>query len=214
MNKQDLLDTILDLPTALREQLADEIYQSLDPSEPGLNADWIVEANHLMRKLENTPPALPEDLSSAVEDTAEDPEDNQTDTIFELVDEIRLHCTLRARTKSFKERDGIPGDQVRQEIKERRKQREKLLGKLEVSTGPVPDVVAVEPLDDFKLELTFKSGGQRIFNLKPLRKGIFSELQDPDYFSWVRVHWGGIRWPYGETLYPNILYTNSVPKNE
>ncbi|MCW9706275.1 DUF2442 domain-containing protein [Fodinibius salsisoli] len=216
MKKQELLNIIFDLPNALREQLADEIYQSIDSSESGLNADWIVEANHLMRKFENIPPPLPDDMSPAeeTENSPDDDGDSRMKTLFDLIEKIHLHCTLRARTKSFKEGDGIPVNQVKREIKERRKQREKLLGGLKTSSGPVPDVSAVSPLDNFKLELTFESGEQRIFDLKPLRKGIFSELQDPDYFSWAGTHRGGIRWPYGETLYSNILYTNSIPKDK
>jgi len=213
MKKQDILNKINDLPVAMREQLADEIYQDLDSSDSSLNSDWIVEANHLMRKLENTPPSIPEEYLEETEKTRGDlKEDSQTETLWDLIDEIRLHCTLRARTKSPKE-EYIPGDQVFGELKERSQQREKLLGDLKVSSGPVPDVVAVEPLDDFKLQLTFEGGEQRIFDLKPYRKGVFSELQDPDYFSWVRLHWGGIRWPYGEQLYSIILYPNSIPEN-
>lgn len=131
-------------------------------------------------------------------------------TLFELIDELRLHCTLRARTKSSTEDDGIPSKEVFREIQKRREQREELLGDLDTPSGPVPDVTVVEPLDDFKLHLTFAGGEQRIFDVKPYRKGIFSGLQEPEYFSWVWIRWGDILWPNREHLGARVLYHNSV----
>src|SRR5690625_1598893 len=216
MTKNELLDIILDLPANMREQLADEIYQSVDSAESGLNADWIVEANHLMRKFEDIPPPMPEEESSPKENEAppEASEDNQAETLFELIDNLHLHCTIRARTKSLSEEEGIPSEEAFREIRKRQEQREELLGDLEVPSGSVPDVTAVRPLDDFKLHLTFENGEQRIFDVKPYRKGIFSGLQDPEYFSWARTRWGGVRWPNRELLGAKRLYHNSVSVDE
>src|SRR5690625_4116583 len=83
--------------------------------------------------------------------------------------------------------------------------------KLIVKSSSAPDVTAVRPLDDFKLHLTFENGEQRIFNVKPYRKGIFSGLQDPEYFNWARIRWGSVRWPNRELLGAKRLYHNSVP---
>ena len=212
MEKEKLLDIILDLPANMREQLAEEIYQSLDSAGSNLNSGWIVEANHRMQQLEDIPPPMPADESSheETEISPEDSEDNPLETLLDLIDEVRLHCIIQARTKSLSGQEGIPGEQVFRKIRERRARREELLGDLDTPSGPVPDVIDVRALDDFKLHLTFENEEQRIFDIKPHREGIFSGLQDPEYFSWVKVRWGNIRWPNSESLGSRELYHNSL----
>jgi len=71
----------------------------------------------------------------------------------------------------------------------------------------------VQPLEDYKLKLTFENNEEKIFDLKPyLNLGKFSELQDPELFKKVRVSFDTIEWPNGIDLDPEFLYKHS--KNE
>lgn len=79
-----------------------------------------------------------------------------------------------------------------------------------ISKGTLPpDVTAVEPLEDWKLHLTFENGEERIFDMKPYRYGVFARLEEPDYFARVRIVDGSICWPHGQDLYCGMLYKNS-----
>ena len=67
-----------------------------------------------------------------------------------------------------------------------------------VSGKPLPPkVTAVEARDDWKLQLTFTGGQERIFDMKPYRYGVFARLEEPDYFERVRIVDGSICWPLG-----------------
>jgi len=215
MKKDELLDIILDLPSKHREQLAEEIYQSLKPGEESLNASWIVEANHHMQRLEDTPPALPEegcndDLAhDGSDETTEVPDHQMIENIWVYIDRLRFHFGLEVALRDT--REGTPHEEVMREIQEYMEQHEDLLGGLEMGPRSSPDVTAVRPLDDFKLHLTFAGGGQRVFDMQPYCRGLFAALQDPEYFSWVRVHQGGIQWPEREGMGARRLYKNSDP---
>jgi hypothetical protein len=79
-----------------------------------------------------------------------------------------------------------------------------------VSGGPLPPkVIKVEPLDDWKLKLSFDNGEERIFNMKPYRFGVFARLEEVDYFERVRVVDGSISWPHGQDLAYDMLYVES-----
>ena len=56
-------------------------------------------------------------------------------------------------------------------------------------------VIDVEPLNDYKLLLTFENGEKRIFDVSPyLDKGIFQELKNEEKFRTVRVSFDSIEW--------------------
>lgn len=58
-------------------------------------------------------------------------------------------------------------------------------------------VIYVEPLDNYKLRINLSDGQSGIFDVSPyLEKGIFGELKNKDYFSIVRVTFGGVAWPH------------------
>lgn len=220
MKKQELLDIILELPANQQEQLAEEIYQTLDAVEDDLNAAWIVEANNLMQRYEDTPPALPEEFDSKDEEyenaeSAEVPDHLMIEDIWDCIDYLRVHLTLRTRLQQSKKQEGVPGEQVMKELEERSQQRDQelqeLFGDLEPFRGQAPNVTVVQTLDDFKLHLTFEDDMQGIFNMKPYCRGMYSDLQDKDYFSWAKVHWGGVYWPNGESLWAKLLYKKSEP---
>lgn len=75
-----------------------------------------------------------------------------------------------------------------------------------------PDVLDVQPLDDFVLRLIFEGGAVRDFDMKPyLDFGIFQELCDEAYFREAYVEFGSVEWPNGQGLSFDTLYLESKP---
>ena len=70
-------------------------------------------------------------------------------------------------------------------------------------------ITAVEPLDGFRLRLTFTDGLVREVDLSSDLWGSMAEpLQDPAYFRQVRVdpELGTVVWPNGYDLDPDVLH--------
>ena len=75
-----------------------------------------------------------------------------------------------------------------------------------------PDVLDVQPLDDYVLRLIFEGGAVRDFDVKPyLDFGIFAELRDASYFREAYVEFGSVEWPHGQGLSYDTLYLESKP---
>jgi hypothetical protein len=75
-----------------------------------------------------------------------------------------------------------------------------------------PYVKDVRPLDDYRLEVWFENGEQRIFDVKPyLYRGIFVRLQNHALFRAARVVTGSVEWPGGIDLSYDTLYLESQP---
>ncbi|MGE4509010.1 MAG: DUF2442 domain-containing protein [Eubacteriaceae bacterium] len=71
-------------------------------------------------------------------------------------------------------------------------------------------VINVEPLNDYKILLTFENGEKRIFDVSPyLDKGIFQELKDEEKFKTVRVSFDSIEWCNQADLDPEFLFEKS-----
>lgn len=73
------------------------------------------------------------------------------------------------------------------------------------------DIVAVCPLTDYNLRLTFEDDIEGIVNIANLIEftGIFEPLVNPTYFAQVAVNpdLGTISWPNGADLDPDVLYS-------
>ncbi|WP_294439041.1 DUF2442 domain-containing protein [uncultured Slackia sp.] len=77
-----------------------------------------------------------------------------------------------------------------------------------------PMLQNVVALDDLRLLLTYESGEQRVFSMKPYIKGdFFGELSCPAYFKQVSIAHGGdcVVWPHGQDMSPEDLYEMSTP---
>jgi hypothetical protein len=73
-------------------------------------------------------------------------------------------------------------------------------------------VTSVEPVSDFRLELTFNSGERRRFDMRPyLRYPVFRRLENPGFFALARVDYGTVTWPGEIDIAPETLYEHSVP---
>ena len=74
-----------------------------------------------------------------------------------------------------------------------------------------PQVISVEPQQDYKVLLTFDNKEVREFDMKPYinRSSFFKQLEDEEYFKTVRVSLGSIQWKNGQDLSPYTLYSKS-----
>lgn len=72
------------------------------------------------------------------------------------------------------------------------------------------DIVAAEPLGDYRLRLRFEDGAEGTTDLAAhlIFRGVFEPLRDPAYFATVRVDpdLGTVVWPNGADLDPDVLY--------
>jgi hypothetical protein len=73
------------------------------------------------------------------------------------------------------------------------------------------DVVAVKPLDGYRLEIRFEDGVSGVVDVAELVpfKGVFAPLKERDYFIQVHVNpeIGTICWPNEADLDPDVLYS-------
>ncbi|HET6569431.1 MAG TPA: DUF2442 domain-containing protein [Rhodothermales bacterium] len=75
-----------------------------------------------------------------------------------------------------------------------------------------PQIIEVEPREDFTLLLTFTNGEQRVFDMRPeLETVVFSPLRDLSLFKQVKVVFGCLEWPGERDLAYDMLYVQSEP---
>jgi len=73
-----------------------------------------------------------------------------------------------------------------------------------------PRVKSVTPTKDFKLLLEFTNGERGEFNCSHLLDfGVFTELNDVNYFRQARVQYGTVTWPHEQDICPDTLYCDS-----
>ena len=73
------------------------------------------------------------------------------------------------------------------------------------------DIIAVKPLEHYRLKLRFEDGAEGVIDVQQLVSfsGIFAPLSNPAEFASVQVHpeLGTICWPCGADLDPDVLYS-------
>lgn len=74
------------------------------------------------------------------------------------------------------------------------------------------DIIAVHPLPNRQLDMTFENGLRAIVEMDRVLKnytGIFTPLLDENYFQQVKVdtELGTIVWPNGADVCPSVLYS-------
>lgn len=74
-----------------------------------------------------------------------------------------------------------------------------------------PKAIKVEPLENYKLMVTFQDGKVGIFDVKPYLFGEFYEpIKDREYFKKVKINGFTVEWPNGADISPEELYENSI----
>jgi hypothetical protein len=72
--------------------------------------------------------------------------------------------------------------------------------------------VAVKPLKEYKLLITFDNKEQRIFDVAPyLSDSFFAPLKSPSIFNSVKISPISLEWAGGIDMCPDELYYNSIP---
>jgi len=68
-------------------------------------------------------------------------------------------------------------------------------------------VTQVQPLKDYVLKIAFSTGEVKLFDVKPyLNKGLFTKLQDENYFNQAYVDYETICWPGNLDIAPETLF--------
>lgn len=80
-----------------------------------------------------------------------------------------------------------------------------------MDTYITPDVIKVKALDDYLLEVTFKTKEIKIFDMKDLINNIefYKRLKNKDYFKKVKPYNETVIWENGEDVCPEDLYYKS-----
>ena len=79
--------------------------------------------------------------------------------------------------------------------------------------GPLVRVKSVEPLEKFRVRITFKDGVQKEIDLEKFLRGeIFEPIRtNPEMFRSVKVVGGTIGWDNGADIDPDVLYYDLKP---
>ncbi len=73
------------------------------------------------------------------------------------------------------------------------------------------DVISVRVLPEFQLDLVFKNGERRKFDMRPLLlMKPWSRVATPLLFDRVRVDYGTVVWPGEIDVAPETLYDDSM----
>jgi len=76
------------------------------------------------------------------------------------------------------------------------------------------DVVSVKPRLDFQLDLEFKNGERRRFDMRPLLElKPWNRIAKLPLFECARVDYGTVVWPEEIDIAPETLYDYSTPLN-
>ena len=74
------------------------------------------------------------------------------------------------------------------------------------------DLISVKTLPEFQLELEYKNGERRTFDMRPLLAiKPWICLAAPVVFEKVRVDYGTVVWPGEIDIAPETLYDRSIP---
>jgi len=79
--------------------------------------------------------------------------------------------------------------------------------------GPLVRVKSVQPLEKFRVLITFQNEVQKEIDLEKFLRGeIFESIRrDPNVFRSVKVIGGTIGWDNGADIDPDVLYYNLKP---
>jgi uncharacterized protein YnzC (UPF0291/DUF896 family) len=74
-----------------------------------------------------------------------------------------------------------------------------------------PRIKEISVLDDFKINIIYVTGEEKVFDMKDeLKNSYYEKLNNKVYFMQAKNAEVTIEWPDGEDVDPNKLYENSV----
>ncbi len=74
------------------------------------------------------------------------------------------------------------------------------------------DLISATPLPDFHLDLVYKNGERRLFDMRPLLVlRPWNAITGAQQFEQVRVVYGSVMWPGEIDIAPETLYDDSTP---
>ena len=77
-----------------------------------------------------------------------------------------------------------------------------------------PRIKSVSPSEDYRLNLVFSNGEERVYDCSSLLNfGVFEELRDKRYFKQASVEYGTVVWPHEQDICPDTLYEDSLKKS-
>ncbi len=75
-----------------------------------------------------------------------------------------------------------------------------------------PRPIAVQPLENYELLITFQNGEKKIFDAKPmLSLPLYAPLKNPAFFNMAQADGMCIYWNEDVDLCPDRVYQNSRP---
>ena len=80
------------------------------------------------------------------------------------------------------------------------------------NSKPAVKVIAVRPMENYLLRLSFSTGETKIFDCKPLlQTGVFRALAEPSVFNTVYLEHGAPAWCSGSIdIAPEWLYEDGI----
>ena len=75
----------------------------------------------------------------------------------------------------------------------------------------LPVVIDAKYISDYKIEITFDNGIERVVDFSKWLKGeVFEPLKDQEYFKKFFVDGWTVSWPNGADIAPETLYEESM----
>jgi hypothetical protein len=74
-----------------------------------------------------------------------------------------------------------------------------------------PRVISVQAMPEHQLLIQFSNGETGMYDCRHLLQfGVFSELQNENYFRKAQVLDGTVAWPHEQDICPDTLYLDSI----